>query len=119
MSKFLPALLMAAIFLSGCGGSNEPDILFSTPPSVNVEEEYLYDVDSAATPVLRATSDEGLIRVGKGICGALDRGGSFEEVVSGGLRSGYEIPDLQVLIAAAIVNFCPQHEDVLDSGNNA
>ncbi len=121
MKKVIAAIALAAFALTGCG--NDPTVpsegFASISPMASSEKDFLYNVNSKATPILAATPDENLIRTGRQICTTLDDGVSINEVLDIGLESGYTMADLRVLVAASLANFCPQHVDSLDSGISA
>lgn len=117
--KRLLAVAVLAVAFAGCSTKSEapaetvvepvdvPDI--DTSP-VGDEDEYIHDARDFGGPGLDSIDDQLLIETGDAVCFALDAGVTPAEVVQTGLDSGLPEQALTAVIAASIVNLCPQHD---------
>ena len=108
--------LIAAFFIfivifvvtAGIDDDNTP----ASRPRPTVSDESLYVVTVRGVGDVASVSDATLIRTGREVCGALDRGASVAEIAliaatEGGSNGGF-------IVGAAIPAFCPRHQTALD-----
>lgn len=78
-------------------------------PQVNAEDEFLFDVRTYIdVPV---SQEQNYIDLGNAVCDALDQGAGKAEIVQVIVDEGISEDDAIVVVAAAVVNFCPAYSE--------
>lgn len=120
------AMLSTGLLLVGCSSADTeatpqevktvyvtPEPAFDDTPIIRDEDEFLYDVRSTGSAIIERQSDSELIDMGYTVCDALDQGYTVSDVVevlASNLPSTSEAEAYSALIAAALVNLCPQYQ---------
>lgn len=127
-ARLIPAaaMLSTGLLLVGCSSADTeatpqevetvyvtPEPAFDDTPIIRDEDEFLYDVRSTGSAIIARQSDSELIDMGYTVCDALDQGYTVSDVVevlAYNLPSTSEAEAYSALIAAALVNLCPQYQ---------
>lgn len=126
------AMLSTGLLLVGCSAAEteatpqevktvyvtpEPEPAFDDTPIIRDEDEFLYDVRSTGSVVIARQSDSELLDAGYTVCGVLDEGYTVSDVIvvlASNLPSDSEAEAYSALIAAALLNLCPQYQYQVD-----
>lgn len=122
MKKILAAVMLSAVALTGCSGSEEPSSRvtdavnedFSPRPPDDqsaAEEEFVYDIQSnGMTDQLGPVPQQDVIELGYVVCDALDNGLAPDEAVEAIVSAGtVNRTDAILIVASATVNLCPEY----------
>lgn len=134
MKKYISivAALFALTFVLGACSTNsgtpqptvtvtqEPTDTYEPPTVYSDEEEFIYDMRSVDNWIINENTDAALIELGWGVCDVLDTGYTVEDIVyelvgSGTVATDAEIEFAGTLIAAAILDLCPEYSWQVDS----
>lgn len=134
MKRLIAASLAALSILAFTGCSSDspvPTVTVTAGPSAPVapvvpepplspvnptdeEEEFLYDLSQYVD--IPANQEEDAILLGRTICSALDAGASKPEIAEVIVDSGFTVDESVAFVAAATVNFCPEHTESAKNG---
>lgn len=122
--KLLTAAL-AALLLAGCGtatpattSTEDLTDFASVSTPTNAEDEYLYDLHNVGNYRIESQTDEWLIDAGYTVCDTLDAGYTVIDIAQ--MMVGSDLDDtgtqgVAAIVAAAVLNFCPQYSYQIES----
>lgn len=109
----LAAIAVSVVFLGGCASTPEPTPTV-TVPSISVEDEFVNDIELYESNWQRYGTREELISLGRTTCQSLTAGVSLDEYVAAGDASGLPYEFMTTMLAASVVNFCPEFLNALN-----
>lgn len=130
MKKLLTPLVLAVILLGGCSNDTEPQpapTVEQTTPAPVPEPEPTFDADAAYIEVISdvypafdadATIRAQAISLGHEVCGAFDRGATFDQVAEVAIES-FEPKVAGTIIGAAVGAYCPEHTGLINEATSA
>ena len=86
------------------------DVRDEPEPEFSDDDEFIYDIERDLPDWRDSGSRSDIINLGNVICESFDGGLPFGDALSI-MIEGTDIVFAEVILAAAIVNYCPEHED--------
>lgn len=136
MIKKIAIVSIAVLALAGCASNNkaeEPAPVVTVteqvpapvePPVTDTyltpEDTFLTDLHDMSNVYIDATSDADLLDIGNATCAALDEGNSIMDILtylveSGTLETTDQAEAGGMIIAAAVVDLCPEYTSELEA----
>lgn len=106
-AMILPAMLMSAIMIAGCGGA-------SSDISQQDRRDAYISVVRDNVPETAGSSDALLLDVGYAVCSDLDNGATLQDFVFLSMELEIDPSSMGEIIGASVIAFCPEHEDRLN-----
>lgn len=110
----LAAIAVSVVFLGGCASPTPEPTPTVTAASNSVEDEFVHDIELYESNWEQYGNREELISLGYKTCESLTAGVSLDEYVAAGDASGLPYEFMTTMLAASIVNFCPEFLNALN-----
>jgi Protein of unknown function (DUF732) len=110
----LAAIAVSVVFLGGCTPNDPtptPTVTVTAEPVANVEDEFVYDVETYSPNWSQYGTRDELIALGYTTCEAFSSGVTLDEFLS--VEAGLPYDFLTTIAAASVVNFCPEFTNVV------
>ena len=105
-------LVIGALLLGGCAGTENKDAKadVTAVPQVSTEEQYVIDV----MEVFPSIAEEKVLPLGNSLCQAYDDGYTTDAILMAGLVDGIAEEDTTVLLRMTVPTFCPEHTKAME-----
>jgi hypothetical protein len=120
------AAALTVLGLSGCGDvapASAPQatatVTEQAPAPVESSEDLFWAAVSGESSFALAAGRQSTVKLGTGICVALDGGAGAKEIVTAGLQSGVPPEAIAAVLAGSVVFLCPEHQDRVTAELNA